>query len=183
MLAAPITVEAVCVAVGAQHVLVFGETPAGRFVSFGPPIYLRFAFAPALEGEPLIPACVVDDRGLEIAAPEAYDWLEARGALYPRADVIGLTPAGQPLQRFVKELDLAIPPAAYAARSPEEFPGQRLALLLAGDDAPAISSLLARAVPRRSPVPARLRGVEMAEMDRPGRDALQPDDPLSTLFG
>ena len=148
MLAAPITVEAICAQVGAQHVLIFGEKPAGRFVSFGPPVYLRFAFAPALEGEPLIPARVVDDRGLEIAAPEAYRWIEARGALFPRADVIGLTPSGQPLQRFVKELDLAIPPVAYAARSPEEFPGLALALVLTGPSAALpLLGLLARAVP------------------------------------
>jgi hypothetical protein len=147
---APWPVEALCVTLESHFLLVFGEKPAGRFPSFGPPVYLRFAFAPALAGQPLIPARVVDDRGLEIAAPEAYTWIESRGTLFPRADVIGLTPAGQPVQCFVKELDLAAPPAVYAARSAEEFPGFPLALVLAADDAPALPPLLARAVPRRS---------------------------------
>ena len=146
MLAAPLVVEASCVTVDARQVVVFGEKPAGRFVSFGPPIYVRFAFAPAQAGEALIPARVVDDRGREIAAPEAYDWIEARGTLFPRADVIGLTPANRPLQRFMKELDLAVPPAAYVAQKPGEFPGRPLSLVLA-EALPAVLPLLARAVP------------------------------------
>ena len=146
MLAPPLTVEAICLTVDAQHLLVFGEKPAGRHVSFGPPVYLRFAFAPALNGDYLIPASVIDDRGQEIPAPEIYDWLEGRGTLYPRADVIGLSPAGRPLHYFMKELDLALPPVAYAARSPGEFPGVPISGLIISEAAPP--PLLARAVPR-----------------------------------
>jgi hypothetical protein len=143
-------VEARCVTFESHSLLVFGKLPAGRFPAFGPPVYLRFAFAPALEGEPLIPARVVDDWGAEIVAPDTYEWIAARGKLFPRADAIGLTPSGQPLHCIMKELDLAIPPTAYAARSPEEFPGRPLAFALGGGEAPALPAMLAQAVPLQS---------------------------------
>jgi hypothetical protein len=144
---APVLVEAACAAVGSESVLLFGNVAASREPSFGPPLYLRFAFAPALGHDYLIPENVIEDRGLEIPAPDAYDWIEGRGTLFPRADVVGLTPAGQPIQRFLKELDLAAPPLAFAARAPEEFPGAQIALAVLGPDAPPLPALLARAVP------------------------------------
>ena len=148
MLPVPLETAAFCLTVDSHHVLVFGGKPAGRIVSFGPPVYLRFAFAPALGHEYLIPAHVVEDRGLEIPAPEVYDWIESRGAQFPRADVVGQTPAGQPLQRFMKELDLAAPPLAYAARSPQDFPGVPVSLVLTLDQGEAaVHPLLARAAP------------------------------------
>jgi len=146
MQAVPMTVEAFCLTVDSHHVVVFGEELAGRIVSFGPPVHLRFAFALALGQDYLIPAKVVDDRGREIHAPETYDWIESRGAQFPRADVLGQTSAGQTLQRFLKELDLAARPLAYAAPSPQDFPGLPVSLALAVG-AVAIQPLLARAVP------------------------------------
>jgi hypothetical protein len=155
---APITVEAACLTLQAHHLLTFEALPVGRCPAFGPPVYLRFAFAPVYGSDYLVPDKIVDDRGLEISAPEAYDWLEARGDAFPRADVVGQTPQGRPLQRFVKELDLAAPPLAFAARSPDEFPGARLSFWLGASPPEALSParlrLLERAVSHSLGVPA-----------------------------
>lgn len=169
MFPAPLSLDALCLSIDSHHVLVFGEGAAGRYVSFGPPVYVRFAFAPVAGREYLIPAKVVDDWGRETLAPAAYDWIEARGSAFPRADVAGLTPGGQPRQCFMKELDLASAPLAFAARSPDEFPGLLLSCTLWLDatlspdaaalvPAPAPHPLLARAVPGYSLHPASLGG-------------------------
>lgn len=158
-LPAPITLPAACLTVEGQHVLAFDSIPPGQYVAFGPPVYLRFAFAPVIGHDLLIPAGLVEDRGWEIAAPEVYDWIETRGTQYPRADVLGLTPDGRQLNIFLKELDLAARPLAFAAPSPDEFPGLPLSLWLGAPPAEPLLpdwllTLLERALPRYTPTEA-----------------------------
>lgn len=153
----PLTFSAVCLTVENHPILIFDENAAGREEAFGPPVYVRFAFAPTIGKELLVPEKVVDDWGNEFSGPEIYEWIEKRGSMFPRADVVGATPEGTLRQKFMKELDLAAAPAAFAARTANEYPGVPIALALrsdpavsgdlALDTAPPPHPLLARAVP------------------------------------
>lgn len=149
----PLILSATCLTAEGRHLLAFEAIPREHFPAFGPPVYLRFGFAPSVGQDYLIPRAALEDHGLEIAAPEVYEWIETRGTLFPRADVFGLTPDSRPAERFMKELDLAARPLAFAARTPDEFPGLRLSLWLGAGPTEAplpapLLMLLERALPR-----------------------------------
>lgn len=94
------------------HVLVYGpEATTYMALSvngthFGAPIFIRPGYRFFTRPHYLLPTEVVDDIGQRFLAPECYDWLENRGDLFPRSDVIGLISAGGTDSVFVKELDL-----------------------------------------------------------------------------
>ncbi len=72
----------------------------------GPALILRPGYHLFFEPDYLLPEAVIDDRGQRFAAPECYEWIEAHGDLFPRADAIGVRPSGQPQTVFLKALDL-----------------------------------------------------------------------------
>lgn len=123
---------------------------------FGPPVYLHPGYRLWEAPEYLLPHTVVDDIGQEFEAPEAYEWLETQGDLYPRSDVFGrLAGAGAERGVVTKALDLT-DLAVFASAEPAAGPYVCVALAVEAravpDDyalAPAAPPvpLLARALP------------------------------------
>jgi len=100
-----------------QHLLVYGpDAEALGSPLYGPPVYLRPGYRFFDQNEYLLPTEVIDDLGQRFRAPECYAWIEKRGDAFPRADMLGLTPAGEKKTAFIKELDLA-EMAVFAAGS------------------------------------------------------------------
>jgi hypothetical protein len=82
------------------------------------PLYLRFGL-PELEREGFIfPSLLLDDWGREISNLSLYDWIQANGDQFPRAELFGLSRAGHSEQRFLRELDLSARLACVAAVNP-----------------------------------------------------------------
>ncbi len=121
-----------------QHVLVMGpEADAFGVPLFGPPVYLRPGYRFYARPDYLLPSAVVDDYGQRFEAPACYEWLEARGDAFPRSDVLGVLPGGQPISAVVKELDL-IELAVFASSpaQPDQFEPVDLAILADAPPAP-----------------------------------------------
>jgi hypothetical protein len=98
-----------------HHLLVYGpDADALGAPLFGPPVFLRPGYWLLTRQEYLLPTAVIDDYGQRFDAPECYEWIEARGDAFPRADVIGVLTSGEKHSVFMKELDLAVM-AAFAA--------------------------------------------------------------------
>ena len=101
-----------------RYLLVYGpDAGALGQPAFEPPVYLRPAYKLLAGPDYLLPEEAIDDVGRRIRAPQAYDWIETHGDLFPRADVIGLRPTGERESVFMKELDLA-DMALYAGQVP-----------------------------------------------------------------
>lgn len=117
-----------CFQLNGQHYLAAGRG-AGDLAAMGEgafsPVCVRYAWPLFGPRRPFFPAMAVDDFGALYRGLDAIDWLIAGGLLFPRSDAAGTWPDGSEDQLFVKELDLAAPPLAYAAAE-AEFPGVRL---------------------------------------------------------
>jgi hypothetical protein len=97
------------------HLLVFGpDADALGTPLFGPPVYLHPGYWLLTRQDYLLPTATIDDIGQRFDAPECYEWIEARGDAFPRADAIGILPSGEKQSVFMKELDLAVM-AAFAS--------------------------------------------------------------------
>ena len=139
-----------------RHVLVYGpEARAFGVPRFGPPVCLRPGYHFVARPDYLLPSRVVDDIGQVFEPPECYELVEARGDLFPRADVVGVLPTGQRETVFMKELDLT-ELAVFAAPAPDSPAWVRVDLAidarpvpdnLALAPTPAPLELLARALP------------------------------------
>ncbi|MEK6575423.1 MAG: hypothetical protein AABZ58_14030 [Chloroflexota bacterium] len=118
-----------CVQLSGQYYLATGDG-AGDLAALGAgafsPVFIRYAYPRFETRRPFFPAMAADDRGALYRGLDAIDWLIASGLLFPRSDAAGMGPDGSEDQLFVKELDLAVPPLAYAAATEAEFPGVRL---------------------------------------------------------
>jgi hypothetical protein len=101
-----------------QHNLLVYGTDAGALgePAFGPPVRLSLAYRLYARPDYLLLADTIDDVGRRMHPPESYEWIEAHGHLFPRADAIGQLANGTPESVFIKELDLA-DAAAYASHS------------------------------------------------------------------
>ncbi len=77
-------------------------------------IYLKFALVEFLDGNQLIPESVLDDWGREIKGAALFSWILENGLHFPRAEIFGHRPDGQPVQRFLREIDLSIRYPCYA---------------------------------------------------------------------
>jgi hypothetical protein len=111
---------AYCVLHHDAHLLIYGPQAEALVASLGgplagPPVRLRPGYLFFAENTYLLPETVIDDYGQQRQAPEAYDWLETQGDLFPRADVLGVLPNGAQRHVFLKELDLTVM-AAFAER-------------------------------------------------------------------
>jgi hypothetical protein len=139
-----------------HHLLAYGpEAEALGEPLFGPPLNLRPGYRLFAEPGYLLPTEVIDDIGQHFFAPECYEWIEQRGDLFPRADMIGILPSGEKRSLFMKEVDLA-EMAPFASPSGEAHPLVRVELAIesrAVRDGLALApvefpiKLLARALP------------------------------------
>ncbi len=93
---------------GASHILVYGPDAEALGVPlFGPPVSLRPGYHLIAEPDYVLPHEVIDDIGQRWSAPFCYQWMEERGDVFPRADVIGQRAStGATQSVFMKELDL-----------------------------------------------------------------------------
>ena len=75
---------------------------------------LKFALVEYFDGNHLIPDSVLDDWGREIKGAALYSWIQENGLHFPRAEIFGHRPDGQPVQRFLREIDLSARYPCYA---------------------------------------------------------------------
>jgi hypothetical protein len=113
----PIEFSGIILPFNQRHLLVYGpDADALGRPLFGPPVYLQPGYWLLTRQDYLLPTTTIDDIGQRFDAPDCYEWIEARGDAFPRADVIGVLPSGEKQSVFMKELDLA---AMAAFASPE----------------------------------------------------------------
>jgi hypothetical protein len=62
----------------------------------------------------LIPGLFVGERGGAVVGQKAWTYLQERWTHHPRADVVGIDPAGKQAQYFLKELDFGTPVHLFA---------------------------------------------------------------------
>lgn len=151
----PFEVPGLLAAVAGHRVLVFGpEADALAPPVLGPPVYLWPGYR--IWGEPrhLVPHTVIDDVGREFAGIEVYSWLEVRGDLYPRSDVLGYLSDGGDRGLVAKGLDLA-DMAVFASQGQSGGPFLKIELAI---EARAVPDGLALA-PADLPVPALARAL------------------------
>jgi hypothetical protein len=111
----PIEFSGIILPVNQRHLLVYGlDADALGRPLFGPPVYLHPGYWLLTRQDYLLPTATIDDIGQRFDAPECYEWIEARGDAFPRADAIGILPSGEKQSAFMKELDLAVM-AAFAS--------------------------------------------------------------------
>ncbi len=111
----PIEFSGIILPFNQRHLLVYGpDAEALGTPLFGPPVSLRPGYWLLTRQDYLLPTATIDDIGQRFDAPECYEWIEARGDAFPRADVIGVLPSGEKQSVFMKELDLAVM-AAFAS--------------------------------------------------------------------
>lgn len=95
---------------GTVHILVYGPDAQALGPDepvFGPPVSLQPGYPLITEADYVLPGEVIDDVGQHWSAPFCYQWIEERGDLFPRADVIGQRAStGATHSVFMKELDL-----------------------------------------------------------------------------
>ena len=114
----PIEFSGLIIPFNQHHLLVYGPDADALGASlFGPPVYLRPGYWSLRHNDYLLPTAVIDDIGQRFDAPDCYEWIEARGDAFPRADAIGVLPSGEKRSVFMKELDLAMM-AAFAVADP-----------------------------------------------------------------
>jgi hypothetical protein len=91
---------------GNRWALLLDDNAAELFVSFAYPI---------LESTKLIlPELILDDWGKEISGLRIYEWVRENGLHFPRAEIFGFDPKGNPQQYFLRELDLMSKYACFA---------------------------------------------------------------------
>jgi len=113
-----------------HYLLVYGPQAQALGVPlFESPIYVRPGYRLWEAPQYLLPHTVVDDIGQEFGEPEVYEWIETRGDLFPRSDVIGYLPAGGERGVVCKALDLT-DLAVFAGPHATEGPWVRVSLAL-----------------------------------------------------
>ncbi len=106
----PIRFSGLVVPFQRRHVLVYGPEAEALSLAeplFGPPVFLRPGYRLFARNDYVLPVAMVDDIGQRFEPPESYEWIELRGELFPRADLVGELLSGEPHTAFMKEVDLA----------------------------------------------------------------------------
>jgi hypothetical protein len=131
-----------------RHLLAYGpDADALGTPLFGPPVYLHPGYWLLTRQDYLLPTATIDDIGQRFDAPECYEWIEARGDAFPRADAVGVLPSGEKQSVFLKELDLAVM-AAFATPAGHAPAGNPSTALRAGMPCIRVDlAIEARAVP------------------------------------
>ncbi len=96
----------------------------------------------------VVPGLFVSEMGAALIGREAWDYMQRRFQMHPRADIIGLRMNGASAQVFLRELDWGAPVRVFvydsaAARAPTA----ELKALVTGPEAPPPPELLAQYLP------------------------------------
>jgi hypothetical protein len=121
---------------------------------FEQPVFVRPGYRQWEAPDYLLPYAVIDDIGQEFEPPAVYEWLETRGDLYPRSDVIGYLPLGGERSIVVKGLDLT-DLAVFASDRDRQSPFVRISLAIRTD--PISDSFVV--APEPAPIPLVGRGL------------------------
>ncbi len=99
-------------------------------------LFLRYALVERGTEQPIFPELALDDWGHERTGLELYRWVEAEGDLFPRAELFGYTWHGQPIQRFLREIELGFLFPCYIYSDPAAAldAGRRLDAIILPDD-------------------------------------------------
>jgi hypothetical protein len=113
--------------------------------TYSGPITLRYGIPHLIPpGETLIPGLLAGERGGFMTGREAWDYMQARFQMFPRADVVGIKPDGRAVQVFLRELDLGAPVQVYAYPDPATLtPLGRVNGVWRAADAPDLPEFLA----------------------------------------
>jgi hypothetical protein len=79
-------------------------------------LFLSFAYLILESTEMILPELILDDWGKEISTLRLYEWVKENGLHFPRAEIFGFDPIGNPQQYFLRELDLMSRYACFAFR-------------------------------------------------------------------
>lgn len=78
-------------------------------------VYLAFALTTQGIAAQIVPAVLLDDWGKEIKGLALYDWVQEHGWRFPRAELFGVSPHGEAVQYFLRDMELLAPWVVYAA--------------------------------------------------------------------
>lgn len=133
------TPDGVILLVGSAPPSLRRSAPIARgtlFVRYGIPLNVR-------GGGVVIPGLFVSERGAILTGRTAWNFIQQRFQMYPRADVIGLGDQGNKVAVWLRELDFGARLRAFVYRSPADHaPLAEPAGLVRGDFAPALPPLL-----------------------------------------
>ena len=102
----------------AATLLADGSWVALRLHEAGPEeeaVYLAFALTTQGIAAQIVPAVLLDDWGKEIKGLALYDWVQEHGWRFPRAELFGVTPYGEEIQYFLRDMELLAPWVVYGA--------------------------------------------------------------------
>jgi hypothetical protein len=137
-------VNGVLIAVEGGLALVAGQDVNADPVYRGE-IVLRYGIAfQAPAHPPIIPGLFVSEKGAALVGREAWDTMETRFQMFPRADIVGVSPDGTPRQVFLRELDFGVSPRVFAYAPDDKLLGEVIALVGSGDAAGSVPELLAK---------------------------------------
>lgn len=150
------TVEGVVVILKDGFGLILGEIPAeyasAQQAAEGT-LSLRYGVpfnAPGVE--PIIPHMFVSERGVALVGREAWQFMQEHFQLYPRSELIGVDPAGNTEQTFLRALDFGASVKVYFYLTPESTQAAgALQKVILGLNAPPVPELLGRYLPVISP--------------------------------
>jgi hypothetical protein len=132
--------------------LLIGQTPAALAsrapllggiltVRYGIPLYIP-------PTDVVIPGLFFSEKGAALIGREAWDYMQRRFQMHPRADVVGLRMNGAPAQVFLRELDWGAAVRVFVYDSAAAHaPTAELKALVTGPEAPPLPDLLARYLP------------------------------------
>ena len=135
-----------------QHILVVGTVPdqlIGQYLLHRGPLILRYGISTLVPpDDAVIPGLMAAERGGILVGREAWHYLLARFQLHARAEVVGIGLSGQSVQKYVRELDFAVPPRVFAyANQQDSLPLGEVKALIIGQDAPPMPELLEQYLP------------------------------------
>lgn len=94
-------------------------------------LFLAYALVTQGPGLHILPSALLDDWGNEIKNPDLFQWIADNGLHFPRAEVFGVSPTGEPVQYFLRDIELFVGYPLYVFEA---------------EDAPDSSARLAQAV-------------------------------------
>lgn len=78
-------------------------------------VYLAFALTTQGIAAQIVPAVLLDDWGKQIKGLALYEWVAEYGWRFPRAELFGVSPHGEAVQYFLRDMELLAPLIVYAA--------------------------------------------------------------------
>lgn len=96
-------------------------------------IYLSYAFITLGVESHILPSVLLDDWGTEIRGQNLYRWVKSHGDRFPRAELFGKMPNGNPVQIFLRDLDLLALHPIYAFGTADDEIGQLVQAIIFQD--------------------------------------------------